>query len=82
MLHHLSVKAVGGPLSGCSQVFTGYCSLINPRHMRTRGLCTWTVCVCVCVCVSVCPVPRVLPLRATERPTEGTNGFGAIWETF
>ena len=30
--------------------------------------------VCVCVCVSVCPAPRVLPLRATERPTEG--GFG------
>ena len=23
------------------------------------------------MCVSVCPAPRVLPLRATERPTEG-----------
>ena len=33
--------------------------------------------VCVCACVS--PAPRVLPLRATERPTEGTYGFGAIW---
>ena len=30
------------------------------------------------VCVSVCPAPRVLPLRATERPIEGTYGFGAI----
>ena len=36
----------------------------------------------LCVCVSVCPAPRVLPLRATERPTEGIYGFGAIWETF
>ena len=34
------------------------------------------------VCVSVCPAPQVLPLRATERSTEGTYGFGAIWETF
>ena len=30
------------------------------------------MCVCVCVCVCVCPAPRVLPLRTTERPTEGT----------
>ena len=37
-------------------------------------------CVCVYVCLRVCPAPRVLPLRATERPTEGTYGFGAIWE--
>ena len=33
------------------------------------------------MCLSVCPAPRVLPLRATERPTEGTYGFSAIWET-
>ena len=30
------------------------------------------------MCLSVCPAPRVLPLRAMERPTEGTYGFGAI----
>ena len=35
----------------------------------------------VCVWVSVCPAPRVLPLRATERPTEGTYGLGASWKT-
>ena len=52
-------------------VYTGV--FINPRRACTRvmvlGLC-------------VCPAPRVLPLRATEHPTEGTYGFGTIWETF
>ena len=33
-----------------------------------EGYSTWSVCVCVCL------VPRVPPLRATERPTEGTYG--------
>ena len=46
--------------------------IVNPRRACARvtvlGLC-------------VCPAPRVLPLGATERPTEGTYGFGAIWET-
>ena len=28
----------------------------------------------------MCPAPRVLPLRATEHPTEGTYSFGAIWK--
>ena len=40
-----------------------------------EGYGTWSV----CVCLSVCPAPRVLPLRATERPTEGTHGFSASW---
>ena len=30
----------------------------------------------------MCPAPRVLPLRATERPTKGTYGIGAIWKTW
>ena len=45
------------------------------RKMRMRmalGLCLG-----LCTRVSLCP--RVLPLRATERPTEGTYGFSAIW---
>ena len=45
-----------------------------------QGYGIWSV--CVSVCLSVCPAPRVLPLRATERPTEGSYGFVAIWETF
>ena len=36
-------------------------------------------CLSIAVCLCVCPAPRVLPLRATERPTEGTYGIGAIW---
>ena len=34
------------------------------------------------MCLWVCPVPRVLPLRATERPSEGTYGIGAIWKKY
>ena len=49
--------------------------VINPWRACAGGL---RYLVCVCVCVSVCPAPRVLPLRVTERPTEGTYGFGAI----
>ena len=45
----------------------------NPRRACAGGLRKYVV------CVSVCPAPRVLPLRATEGPTEGTYGFGAIW---
>ena len=63
--------------------FTTVSTVINPCALRvmvyTRSVC---VSACLSVCVCVCPAPRVLPLRATERPTEGTYGFGAIWETF
>ena len=54
---------------------------INPRRACAR-VTVLGLCVCLCVCVSVCPAPRVLPLRATERPTEGTYGLGASWKTF
>ena len=41
-------------------------------HGDFRGQCTRFRVVAdpSCVYVSVCPAPRVLPLRATERPTE------------
>ena len=61
----------------CSQS-SSQCLLVNPRRACAR---VTVLGLCVCLCVSVCPAPRVLPLRATERPTEGTYGLGASWKT-
>ena len=49
--------------------------VVNPWRACARvtvlGLCV----LCVSVWLSVCPAPRVLPLSATARPTEGTYGY-------
>ena len=68
---HDEVRQVSDPWT------TGASSLLTLGAHEPQGYGTWSV--CVCVCVSVCSAPRVLPLRATERPTEGTYGFGVIW---
>ena len=39
--------------------------------MRTEGYCTWSV------IPSGCLLPRFLPLRATRRRKNDTNGFSA-----
>ena len=55
------ISRSGGPLG----------TIINPRRACAARV---TVLV-LSFCPSVCPVPLILPLRATRRPKSDTNGF-------
>ena len=66
------------PQRACVRVSACVCA----RACVCVCVCDSTVCLSVCLCVSVCPAPPVLPLRATEHPTEGTYGFDAVGKHF
>ena len=46
--------------------------LINPRHMRSEGYGTWSVCLSVWLSVTA-----ILPPRTIRRQTRGTSGYSA-----